>query len=205
MNKYLKVYIQYEFTLDSIIKIGTGVGANEYIDNALRRTTLADGTEQFEIPGTSVKGKIRATYEKIEHLFNGTKEQNINIFGTTGKAGWAHFSSLVPKKPVDVGIMTNNSVDRFRKAIKTYSLRVEEYGQLKQGDQCVGTIEGYILNEKQKKEVYGLLLALLNTSNIGGRKSVGYGQGKVTVVKCQIGENEIPPSNIKEILYENLK
>lgn len=203
MGTYKKVTVEYTYTLQSLMKIGAGYGKNSFIDNAIRTVRTSDNTEVFTIPGTSVKGRIRANFEQLAHILSCGNGDD--LFGKSGQPGWAHFSSLVSEQPVKVNITTSTSVDRFRKAAKNQSLRVEEYAQLDYNDSFHGTIEGFMPNDDaHEKTLYSLLVAMLNTTYFGGDKSVGYGKGQLVIQRVSIGEKELDMSTLTQYLQQQL-
>lgn len=209
MTNYEKVKIVYTFTPHSLLKVGAGYGKNSYVDNAFRtRRKIVNGQhfeQVYEIPATSVKGRLRANFEKQSHLF--TEPQLVNhIFGMNEKrtAGWAHFSSLAPSQTMQIENATNTAIDRFRKAAKHMSLRVTEYAQVAEEDVLTGTIEGYRLKNTSKEDIYALLLTLITTKYFGGNKSVGFGQGTISVIACQIGDMALSVEQIEQQIYDQL-
>ena len=202
MKPFSKVHIQYNFELDSLLKIGAGYGENSFIDNKMRGRYHMTKGYIFDVPGTSVKGRIRANFEKIESIVS---IDSNSIFGQEHIEGWAHFSALTSKKPMQVGISTSTAIDRYRKSAKQKSLRVEEFVQAAYNDELIGTIDGYIANDIEgQKQLYALLLALLRTDCFGGDKSIGYGKGTLRIQKLMIDEQKIDLTNIKEKIIEKL-
>lgn len=202
MTAYVPVEIAYTFKLDNALKIGSGIGKNSYIDNAFKTRTLANQAIIYEIPATSVKGHIRSTFEKMNHLFN---IQADRVFGKERYAGWAHFSPLKAKKEtVNLEWSSNTAIDRFRKAAKRHSLRVEEFITIRKGSYFIGQIDGYLENVDNQKEVYTLMLALIGTKRFGGDKSTGYGLGTIEIQSCKIGDLTLDETNIKTAIMDHL-
>lgn len=202
MSSFIKVEIQYHFKLAAFLKIGAGFGKNNFVDNAMRSRQHASKKEIYDIPGTSVKGRIRANFEQIAHLL---PVDAANIFGKERIAGWAHFSNLTPQQPMKIGVSTSTAIDRFRKAAKQQSLRVEEFAQVAYKDQLTGTIEGYVSNNVDgERQLYSLLLALLRTNYFGGDKSVGYGKGTIELESVTLNGEALSIENIAQVILEKL-
>jgi len=203
MSQYESIKITYEFVPESGVKIGAGHGKYGIIDNSYRSRKTATNEVLYPIPGTSVKGRIRATLKKYSHILAIDSNAIIEgIFGKSGQAGWAHFSDLLPvQEKVSLGVQTSTSIDRFRKAAKHQSLRMEEYASLEKGNKYSGEIAGYRSIEKNNKELYALLFALLATTHFGADKTTGYGKGKIRITSVlKNGE----PSTI-DLIHDEIK
>src|SRR5690606_2888721 len=148
------------------LKIGSGHGKYGIIDNSFRTRQHPIKGQLYPIPGTSVKGRIRSTYRKYSHLLpDDAKKIEERIFGTEKEIGWAHFSDLVPNSDCNLSISTNTSIDRFRKAAKQSTLRVEEYLQLTKDGYFSGTVEGFLpKNIEEENDLVYLLFAILATT-----------------------------------------
>ncbi|MED3660544.1 RAMP superfamily CRISPR-associated protein [Ureibacillus terrenus] len=201
-SNVLKGSEEQKKVVPSPLKIGSGTGKNSSVDNTFKTRKLANSQKVYEIPGTSVKGHFRSTFKKLEHLFDVPAEP---IFGEERYAGWAHFSPLRAKtESVHLEWSASTSVDRFRKAAKNHSLRVEEFITLKEGSFLAGEVDGYIPDETNKKEVFALMLAMLATKRFGGDKSTGYGMGRIIIESCKIGDWVLKQSEIEEEILKHL-
>lgn len=193
---YIPVEINYIFKLDKALIIGSGKGMNSYVDDVFKTRKLADNSIVYEIPGTSVKGHIRTTFEKLSHIF---EVDATRIFGKERYAGWAHFTPLrTERDTVLLENYSNTSIDRYRKAAKAGALRVEEYITLKGNSYFTGKVEGFIEEGNHEDEIYSLLLAMLGTKRFGKNKSTGYGAGKIIIESCKIGDLVLEQSEIND-------
>jgi CRISPR/Cas system CSM-associated protein Csm3 (group 7 of RAMP superfamily) len=207
-NQYEKVEIHYSFSPTGGLKIGSGHGKNGIIDNAYRVKRKSDGSTYYPIPATSIKGRIRYSFIKYRHLLTGESENvEYEIFGKSGKSGWARFSDLLPAKDdaVLVGASTNTSMDRFRNTARHTSLRVEEYVQMNNQDESFhGVIEGFRIKNENKKDVAALLFSILATDMVGADKTTGFGKGKTAISQVVIGNEEWEPSRVSDFIKKYL-
>jgi CRISPR/Cas system CSM-associated protein Csm3 (group 7 of RAMP superfamily) len=206
MGSFEKIKITYEFAPASGLKIGAGHGKHGTIDNAFRTRKTADNKTIYSIPGTSVKGRVRSALKKLAHILH-LEDGNADemIFGKSGKPGWAHFSDLKPKhEKVLLGTQTNTSIDRFRKAAKHQSLRMEEYIALEENESFQGEIEGYREVQSNRKDVYALLFALYTTTHFGADKTSGFGKGEISIKEVLINGESVPLANLKNDIIANL-
>lgn len=204
MTPFLKVEISYKFHLHNLLKIGAGNGRNSYIDNLHRSRKDADNKDIVDIPGTIVKGKVRAQFQKMNTLFSQNMQQA--IFGKEGQAGWAHFSNLTPTAELKLDVKTSTQINRFTKTVKHGALKVEQYAQLPKSSYFTGTIRGYVANgEQMEQQVYALALALLRTNQFGGDKSTGFGIGEIELTAIQIGDRQLTTmDDIKQAILKTL-
>lgn len=199
-----KILINYSFTPEYSVRVGSGQGKYGIIDNAYRTRLNAQRTEVICIPGTSVKGRIRNTFQRLIPIFyEDHSNLEIDIFGNAKREGWARFSDLQVSDVNNTlkATQTSTTIDRFRKTAKAKTLRVEEFVTLTNQEAFSGTIEGYIgETEELIPELVYLLLAIINTDKFGGSKSVGFGSGKVNILSVKIGKKSYTYSQIEDYL-----
>lgn len=204
-----KIEIHYSFKPNFAVRIGSGHGKYGIIDSAYRMRADSSRREKITIPATTVKGRIRYTFERLINLFSNVDE-NIGkqIFGESGIEGWARFSDLLLKEEEDalLGEKASTAIDRFRRGAKSKTLRVEEFAMLKEDKCFYGMIEGYVMLEEMdmNKEMAVFLLSILHNDSFGGSKSTGYGKGKMCILSLKIGTNVYDEKTIKEKMKQLL-
>ncbi|KIQ94511.1 hypothetical protein LH47_01389 [Anoxybacillus thermarum] len=210
MNRKYKVEICYSFKPDFAVCIGAGHGKYGIIDNAYRTRVDSAHREKITIPATTAKGRIRHTFERLINMFpHIDAHAERKIFGESGMEGWARFSDLLLLKEDDalLDTKTSTTIDRFRKAAKPKTLRIQEFATLKTGKCFYGTVEGYVALEKETsitKELAFFLLAILNTNSFGGSRSIGFGKGETKILSLKIGTNVFDEGTIKEKIKQLL-
>jgi CRISPR/Cas system CSM-associated protein Csm3 (group 7 of RAMP superfamily) len=210
MTKMYKVEIRYSFKPDFTVRVGSGQSKHGIIDNAYRTRLDSERREKITIPGTTVKGRIRYTFERLQHLFpNIDKDMTVRIFGDSGLEGWARFSdlSIDEKENAFLDTQTSTTIDRFRKTAKAKTLRIQEFVMLEAEKCFYGTIEGYIQLENEAsftQELAYFLLAIMNTQSFGGSKSVGFGKGVTKLISVKIGSLQYESGTIKEKIEQLL-
>lgn len=159
--------------LKLIIKTETpfNISSGSKGDSYIKDLSVRDRDGKPFIPGTTIKGKIRENYRKMN-----TDEETKKLFGHAKEPSRIIVDDFYAVEDCKILVRYGNAIDRFRKVTKD--------GALFSKEGVCGKFQGEIeVNYENEEELDNVRLAIKMIEAIGGSKSTGFGNVKIEEVK----------------------
>jgi len=197
-NKNVRFIIKAKTTTPLLIKDEV-VKSSKYPDGI----NIKNGSDEYVIPGSSLKGALRSRAEKIAETFPCIDRTLIdNIFGkAANEEEEASISRFVCYDTVirnsKTGVYNKIKIDYFTGGVQQHALLQDETVMGDLEIECIFNPYGVLQNDKEKydKEIGLLLLAIRDLCtedlNIGGGYAVGRGLIKASMLELLIGDERL--------------
>ena len=153
------------------LNISSGSKNNGYVKDL----TVKDSMGNAYIPGSSIKGQMRAIFRMLYEKDNdGITDE---IFGSAKNPSKVIVDNFLAEQKPETSVRFGNAIDRYRKVTKEGALYSKEVAS--------GVFKGQIeINYDKEIEKYNLdesdfKLVIKMITSIGGSKSTGFGKVKV--------------------------
>lgn len=215
------VRLHIEILLEAGLHIGTGFGVARMLDERTtcgphpRRPTFHPETALPYIPGSSLKGRLRAKADEVQRALDLTDGKTLigDLFGGVREHGRLIFSdahliredetilaqdngALVPYLALEQRSHVALSLTR-RSALEDMLMRIEVVSP---GIRMETTIRGWLPTERARTGLALLTLAVCTTTHLGGHKGRGLGAVRMIPTHVMIDETEVSREELGEAL-----